>query len=152
MTEKYLDFSFEKTNSAYMLFYEWRSGKGEQRNQSESPTSLSPGSSVSQLQDAGKSDEAQASTSDYVMASDDKVETNSTLILSELVAECDTEIRSPSTSFQARKIDEDDAPRSSSSTKAKRKSLLNKDLEEWIWQDNRHYLEDRNIFEHTYFK
>lgn len=40
VTEKYLDFSFEKTNSAYMLFYEWRSGKGgnEQRNQSESPT------------------------------------------------------------------------------------------------------------------
>ena len=28
MTEKYLDFSFEKTNSAYMLFYEWRSNKG----------------------------------------------------------------------------------------------------------------------------
>lgn len=36
--------------------------------------------------------------------------------------------------------------------RSKRKSLLNKELEEWIWQDNRHYLEDRNIFEHTYFK
>jgi hypothetical protein len=34
----------------------------------------------------------------------------------------------------------------------KRKSLLSKELEDWIWQDNRHYLEDRNIFEHTYFK
>lgn len=34
----------------------------------------------------------------------------------------------------------------------KKVSLLSKDLEEWIWQDNRHYLEDRNIFEHTYFK
>lgn len=34
----------------------------------------------------------------------------------------------------------------------KRTSLLCKDLEEWIWQDNRHFLQDRNIFEHTYFK
>lgn len=34
----------------------------------------------------------------------------------------------------------------------RRKSILSKELEEWIWQDNRHYLEDRNIFEHTYFK
>lgn len=34
----------------------------------------------------------------------------------------------------------------------KKRSLLSKDLEDWIWQDNRHYLEDRNIFEHTYFK
>lgn len=29
---------------------------------------------------------------------------------------------------------------------------LNKELEEWIWQDNRQFLQDRNIFEHTYFK
>ena len=33
-----------------------------------------------------------------------------------------------------------------------RKSLLNRELGKWIWEDNRHYLEDRNIFEHTYFK
>lgn len=38
------------------------------------------------------------------------------------------------------------------SDKTKRKTLLSKELEDWIWQDNRHYLEDRNIFEHTYFK
>lgn len=31
-------------------------------------------------------------------------------------------------------------------------SFLSKELEEWIWQDNRHFLQDRNIFEHTYFK
>lgn len=29
---------------------------------------------------------------------------------------------------------------------------LNKELEDWIWQDNRHFLQDRNVFEHTYFK
>ncbi|XP_055587463.1 ubiquitin carboxyl-terminal hydrolase puf [Uranotaenia lowii] len=34
--------------------------------------------------------------------------------------------------------------------KRKRK-LLSIELEEWIWQDNRHFLQDRNIFEHTYF-
>lgn len=39
-----------------------------------------------------------------------------------------------------------------SNDKLKKRSLLSKDLEDWIWQDNRHYLEDRNIFEHTYFK
>lgn len=33
-----------------------------------------------------------------------------------------------------------------------RTSLLSKELEEWIWQDNRHFLQDRNIFEHTYFR
>lgn len=33
---------------------------------------------------------------------------------------------------------------------AKRKSLLSKELEEWIWQDNRNFLQDKNIFEHTY--
>lgn len=32
------------------------------------------------------------------------------------------------------------------------KTLLNKELEEWIWEDNRYFLQDRNIFEHTYFK
>lgn len=148
VTEKYLDFSFEKTNSAYMLFYEWRSGKGEQRNHSESPTSLSPGSSVSQLQDTGKSDEAQASTSDHVTVTDEKVEP----VLNDTVLDCDIVNQSASTSSQSRKADDEELPRSSSSSKLKRKSLLNKDLEDWIWQDNRHYLEDRNIFEHTYFK
>jgi ubiquitin carboxyl-terminal hydrolase 34 len=146
VTEKYLDFSFEKTNSAYMLFYEWRSGKGgnEQRNQSESPTTLSPGSSISHLQDTGKSDEAQASTSSQV--ADDAKETPS----SETAVNCDLDLMSASTStrYPSRKADDE----VKSLVKAKRKSLLNKDLEEWIWQDNRHYLEDRNIFEHTYFK
>lgn len=130
-----------------MLFYEWRSGKGgnEQRNQSESPTSMSPGSSPG-LQDTGKSDEAQASTSDHVMVEEKPAETNAETSM-DVSAECDIDIENnqASTSSQA------DEPRKAL-TKAKRKSLLNKDLEDWIWQDNRHYLEDRNIFEHTYFK
>lgn len=32
------------------------------------------------------------------------------------------------------------------------KPQLSKELEDWIWQDNRQFLQDRNIFEHTYFK
>jgi ubiquitin carboxyl-terminal hydrolase 34 len=29
---------------------------------------------------------------------------------------------------------------------------LSKELEDWIWQDNTHFLRDKDIFEHTYFK
>lgn len=65
VTDKFLDFSFEKTNSAYMLFYEWSNSSYE--------------------------------------------------------------------------------PEPSS-------SMLSKDLEDWIWKDNRNFLRDKNIFEHTYFK
>uniref|UniRef100_A0A182R156 ubiquitinyl hydrolase 1 n=1 Tax=Anopheles farauti TaxID=69004 RepID=A0A182R156_9DIPT len=42
--------------------------------------------------------------------------------------------------------------RISHSNKRLRHRPLSKELEEWIWQDNRHFLQDRNIFEHTYFK
>jgi ubiquitin carboxyl-terminal hydrolase 34 len=153
VTEKYLDFSFEKTNSAYMLFYEWRSGKGgnEQRNQSESPTSLSPGSSISHLQETGKSDEAHASTSSHGIIFEDVKQLETVTPLSETAVNCDLDIMPASTSrFLSRKSD--DEIKSLSLKRSKRKSLLNKELEEWIWQDNRHYLEDRNIFEHTYFK
>ncbi|XP_053672069.1 ubiquitin carboxyl-terminal hydrolase puf [Anopheles nili] len=41
--------------------------------------------------------------------------------------------------------------RISHSNKRLRRRPLSKELEEWIWQDNRHFLQDRNIFEHTYF-
>lgn len=156
MTEKYLDFSFEKTNSAYMLFYEWRSGKGgnEQRNQSESPTSLSPGSSISQLQETGivKSDEAHASTSSLKVIAEDVKQLETVTPLRETAVNCDLDIMAASTSSRFLSRKSDDEIKSLVSKKSKRKSLLNKDLEEWIWQDNRHYLEDRNIFEHTYFK
>lgn len=108
MTEKYLDFSFEKTNSAYMLFYERRDIISEKK----------------------------------------KIELIST----------------PSCSSQDanRNLSEDASMENDSENKilpindqqkvVKKRSLLSKDLEDWIWQDNRHYLEDRNIFEHTYFK
>lgn len=41
MTDKYLDFSFEKTNSAYMLFYEWRPQDGGQSQRGDASEVLS---------------------------------------------------------------------------------------------------------------
>jgi ubiquitin carboxyl-terminal hydrolase 34 len=108
VTEKYLDFSFEKTNSAYMLFYECRAKEKKESNDLMSTPS------------------------------------------------CSTQLVEPFNNFEENNISMEDGSTSGSQKlaceKVKKKSLLSKELEEWIWQDNRHYLEDRNIFEHTYFK
>lgn len=45
-----------------------------------------------------------------------------------------------------------DEPSTKTSTTIVALNRLNKELEDWIWQDNRHFLQDRNVFEHTYFK
>lgn len=87
-----MDFSFEKTNSAYMLFYEWCIDSGEHRG-----------------------------------SKDDVLEAN-------------------------------EVEQSSSKETTEQKVVvlpqfeLSKDLEDWIWKDNMHFLRDKNIFEHTYFK
>lgn len=107
MTEKYLDFSFEKTNSAYMLFYERRVIEKKKKVELLSTPSCSS-------QDNNRS------------------------VSEENSMENDTENKIATINDQQKVV--------------KRRSLLSKDLEDWIWQDNRHYLEDRNIFEHTYFK
>lgn len=214
MTEKYLDFSFEKTNSAYMLFYEWRSSKGgnEQRDQCDSPTSLSSenqqpscSKNIQTMRHAKKevkikiSHEATTSSAaassavredKHAMTTTDNnknttPETESSYIINSNLSdakvtesECDIESKSSTTATTASaevasttestdklaiatssttpaavvQILEECAGKSKATGRSKRKSLLNKELEEWIWQDNRHYLEDRNIFEHTYFK
>lgn len=107
MTEKYLDFSFEKTNSAYMLFYERRAVNDKKKMELLSTPSCS-------TQDANKNH------SDENISMEDEPENKISINDQQKVV--------------------------------KRRSLLSKELEDWIWQDNRHYLEDRNIFEHTYFK
>jgi ubiquitin carboxyl-terminal hydrolase 34 len=119
VTEKYLDFSFEKTNSAYMLFYERRA-----KEVSESKSSTSQASN-----EVSKNEEAQASTSAQSDESKESMEND-----------------------KSSKSNDDDHEMKEKRIVRKKKSLLSKELEEWIWQDNRHYLEDRNIFEHTYFK
>ena len=83
VTDKFLDLSIEKTNSAYMLFYERvsRNPGGEAGPSSEAGGTVSPG-------------------------------------------------KGPSLA---------------------REVSLSPDLEEWIWQDNRNFIQDNNIFDHTYF-
>lgn len=88
-----MDFSFEKTNSAYMLFYErCNSPEGEQCGSKEGDSEV-------------------AETSTHINHSPPQSQN-----------QC-------SPSFE-----------------------LSKELEDWIWQDNMHFLRDKNIFEHNYFK
>jgi ubiquitin carboxyl-terminal hydrolase 34 len=87
VTDKFMDFSFEKTNSAYMLFYE------------RCP----------------------------IMASDSS--------------------ESSSTTFESGDSNMSNHQTSSSVATFE----LSKELEDWIWQDNMHFIQDKNIFEHTYF-
>lgn len=83
-----MDFSFEKTNSAYMLFYERCPLLTSDSSESASTTLESGDSNLNNHQ------------------------SNSSIATFE----------------------------------------LSKELEDWIWQDNMHFIQDKNIFEHTYFK
>ncbi|KAL5008333.1 hypothetical protein ScPMuIL_013914 [Solemya velum] len=76
VTDKFMDFSFEKTNSAYMLFYERCNKDKEEISKTVEPTEI------------------------------------------------------PEKRFNFE---------------------LSKELQEWIWQDNMQFLQDKNIIEHTYF-
>ncbi|KAK4884213.1 hypothetical protein RN001_000484 [Aquatica leii] len=87
-TDKFMDFSFEKTNSAYMLFYE-----------------RCPLSAVNL---EGTECQSTALESDFNIISPASPV--------------------PTTTFE-----------------------LSKELEDWIWEDNMHFIQDKNIFEHTYF-
>lgn len=82
VTDKFMDLSFEKTNSAYMLFYE------------RTPTTLGQRGGG---EGGSRSEEAVAQAA----------------------------MTPPPIT-------------------------LSKELEDWIWQDNMHFLRDKNIFEHTY--
>lgn len=100
VTDKFMDFSFEKSNSAYMLFYEWCPDPSDSPPLDEasgsSPTSLEPPMHQQQL-----------------------------LQIQQRPSSPAAEVMPP--------------------------LELNRELEEWIWQDNMHFLQDKNIFEHTYF-
>ncbi|KAM7288964.1 ubiquitin carboxyl-terminal hydrolase 34 [Ixodes scapularis] len=87
VTDKFMDFSFEKTNSAYMLFYERCSTSTQESNHSPEP------------------------------AASEKVG--------------DT----------AKEPKPTEAPT----------LRLSPELAEWIWQDNMQFLQDKSIFDHTYF-
>jgi hypothetical protein len=83
VTDKFMDLNIEKTNSAYMLFYE---------KVDVSEDEATPGPST-ETEAGGSNREEEKGTFDLSPA-----------------------------------------------------------LEEWIWQDNKNFIQDNNIFDHTYFK
>ncbi|EDW39044.1 GL13871 [Drosophila persimilis] len=205
VTEKYLDFSFEKTNSAYMLFYERRLPEHLQRRHSELLVTPTPSPAVEEKPEAGA---ASAQEEEEVEVEEtpkvEKVEKESESKKEEpkekleerregkmqtdrtdqeeeqqqpqeeqqqpqeeqqqpqeeqqdgdgegehLTANCDNS--KPSNSSSSISEQQPSTSKTSSSFKLQLlRPLLNKELEDWIWQDNRQFLQERNIFDHTYF-
>ena len=99
-TDKFMDLSIEKTNSAYMLFYE-RVTYGD-------------------INEAGPSS---CATSSQTVTTENKP--------IGFVAEGREDI--------------------STKEDARTSFNLSQDLEEWIWKDNMNFIQDNNIFDHTYF-
>lgn len=218
IAEKYLDFSFEKTNSAYMLFYERCSPQkyNEQMNlfgtagsyemeyntvASSSVDKLSqmPCCSTTVVNDEKMSDAQQQqqqslistktsmrmvdNVMDVVVDENEKnIELNASAVIKKqqlskephetdsnteiVLNNCDIDNKNEITcNGNINILSPKDAQQptttaaislSSNATaktgKYETKISLNRELEEWIWEDNRVFLQDRNIFEHTYFK
>lgn len=165
VTEKYLDFSFEKTNSAYMLFYERRTeNTDKQINCDISPTTSEnidlpscSGQQQQQQQLIIETDSLQEAKN-QINLNEDKINNklfsnqNETEVKSDLLLKNNLSINNCDIDFKSNSLTKlKNNPSSSSSTTLIKETLLSKELEEWIWQDNRHFLQDRNIFEHTYF-
>lgn len=207
VTEKYLDFSFEKTNSAYMLFYERRSTNNkmwQHSKMSENPCSSQ--NILMQLQQMKNATEEQAKALESLSAtttittpttitktsasSSTSTSTSTTLTTSsnkQLSDQNQSEVNETEANANAANLSRNNIENSNTTTlnmglpqgtplttqqcdienkngnggagssvisripDSGRKSLLSKELEDWIWQDNKHFLQDRNIFEHTYF-
>ena len=96
VTDKFMDLSIEKTNSAYMLFYE--------RIEKQDPSEMEASASIQ----AGPSEVKSMPMS---------------------------EVKSPM----------------KQTLQAPPQFGLSQALEEWIWEDNMNFIQDNNIFDHTYF-
>lgn len=183
VTEKYLDFSFEKTNSAYMLFYE-RVPSQQSHNEAYSDqgsydecnriddlyeqascsttTSSTTATPMNKTNDFNRMNETFENTA--IASSKEKsdepqaTEASTDSMNEELAVEhdkCDIDTKSGSDCNENTEKPTDVSKATAlvqASRKSPSKNLLNKELEEWIWEDNRYFLQDRNIFEHTYFK
>lgn len=159
VTEKYLDFSFEKTNSAYMLFYERR--LPDNLKQKHPDLLASPPLYISRSSDVGDiKNEAYAKQKENVKEYDDNDEN---LIKQQENVEvkriknntkgCHMEPQASTSAAAAAAKNMDKTSIGTSSTViVSNLPQFSKELEDWIWQDNRQFLQDRNIFEHTYFK
>lgn len=185
VTEKYLDFSFEKTNSAYMLFYERcptnARSKDDQRSQTCSDATVDEQQACcssdinAQPADAtintvGVPTQPPTTATSSLPPKIESPETESPADLAIVHNKCDIDNKcdincngsnSPATATASTPTTTTIA--TTSSTELNKvaspslggittRNLLSKELEEWIWEDNRYFLQDRNIFEHTYFK
>ncbi|XP_030376197.1 ubiquitin carboxyl-terminal hydrolase puf [Scaptodrosophila lebanonensis] len=153
VTEKYLDFSFEKTNSAYMLFYERRLPEHLQRRHSELLVTPTPSPTNEDKLEADETTKVEVSTSSNKM-----VDNESALPVKEEEATANCDNSKPKANSGSGGNDQHASTSKCAIAEAKSayklqllRPLLNKELEDWIWQDNRQFLQDRNIFEHTYF-
>ena len=109
VTDKFMDLSIEKTNSAYMLFYE-RIEKPENAEQEAEPGT------------------------------------------SEMKPGCVSPMKSLSTvSGLSQSGSSSLSPGSIANPGAINAFGLSQALEEWIWEDNMNFIQDNNIFDHTYF-
>ncbi|XP_001998517.3 ubiquitin carboxyl-terminal hydrolase puf [Drosophila mojavensis] len=185
VTEKYLDFSFEKTNSAYMLFYERRLPEHLQRRHSEllatpTPSPLNEDKPEAEEQPKVETDNnikkepAGAEDTEPVQAEAEKsaplsteteklkeeeqtekpdpTQINEDKEMEKVTANCDNIKSNNNNEPQASTSKAVVVADAKASTKQQQfRPLLSKELEDWIWQDNRQFLQDRNIFEHTYF-
>lgn len=159
VTEKYLDFSFEKTNSAYMLFYERRLPehlKEKHAHLLASPTpSKSPQKSTTndstekEIERTVKPQECDEAPTKMEVVTDDLEKSNCDS--NSKTEEQEKETETPSTSTGTTTASSASMSNNKLSEHFARPQLC-KELEDWIWQDNRQFLQDRNIFEHTYFK
>ncbi|XP_061387828.1 ubiquitin carboxyl-terminal hydrolase puf [Musca vetustissima] len=173
VTEKYLDFSFEKTNSAYMLFYERRLPDHLKEKHAHllasPPTITSPTKKHENTGDVavneekgnktpidGKQNEEDSSKMEVLPDTGTKAADKNKCDSSNTTEEKETE--TPSTSSASSSSVAVSSCTSSSLLPPNSKAndhfirpQLSKELEDWIWQDNRQFLQDRNIFEHTYF-
>lgn len=206
VTEKYLDFSFEKTNSAYMLFYERCTSQKDTKNQQGQSCSdaneqaccstatidsysnfLSAANIATTTTTATKSLQSQPNDANDFTGVNTVLNNNELLTTSASIVDHSRSIDGPSSQTESNndlaivhnKCDIDNksdincngnnnalvvvtstdcnsklSPTTQILTKSNsiNTNLLNKELEDWIWLDNQEFLQDRNIFEHTYFK
>lgn len=103
-----MDFSFEKTNSAYMLFYE---------RCPLNSTSSTDGTSATEPFNLQQENQQQQQQQQQPQSQQLQV------VLLQQPQQL------PTTTFE-----------------------LSKELADWIWEDNMHFIQAKNIFEHTYFK
>ena len=161
-----MDFSFEKTNSAYMLFYERRLPEHLKQKHADllaSPPLKTPNRN-SELAET-KSASMVSQSVDSTKTIDDKDEKPQDLDSKQpiivVAKDCNMEPQASTSAAAAAAKNLDKSNPLSSVISAATTNMqqqqattlqFSKELEDWIWQDNRQFLQDRNIFEHTYFK